>query len=204
MDATLSTAALAGAEATIQRTLRYDPASRLALSRLAGRVLALQFTQPQLTVYVLPNNQGLELSGHWEGEVDTRLTGKLWDFLRMAQGEQTTLAGSGVHMEGSTGLVQELQRIARQLDIDWEEALSELVGDVAGHQGAQWLRTGADWLQAREAQARRLLSEFITQEAGLLPSRPELENFYNEVDELTRATDRAEARLRHLMKEDSE
>ncbi len=204
MDATLSTAALAGAEATIQRALRYDPASRQALGRLQGQVLALEFTQPEFTVYVLPDEQGLTLSGHWEGEVDTRLTGRLWDFVRMARGDQTSLAGSGVHMEGRTGLVQELQRIARQLDIDWEEALSEVTGDVAGHQGAEWLRTGGDWLQAREAQARRLFSEFLTQEAGLLPSRPELENFYNEVDQLAQAVDRAEARLRHLQNEDSE
>lgn len=203
MDSRLSTTALAAAEAAIERALRYDPASRRALSQLAGKVLALQFTQPELTVYVLPDEQGLTLAGQWEGDVDTRLTGKLWDFVRMARGEQTSLAGTGVQLEGSTALVQELQRIARQLDIDWEEALSEVLGDVAGHQGAEWLRTGGNWLQAREAQARRLASEFITEEARLLPSRPELEDFYRAVDDLQMAVDRAEARLRLLSDEDS-
>lgn len=198
MDATLTTAALAAAETTIQRALRYDPGSRQAMGQLAGQVLALQFTQPELTIYILPNDQGLALASHWEGGVSARLTGKPWDFLRLVQGEQSSLAGSGVHLEGSTALVQELQRIARQLDIDWEEALSEVLGDVAGHQGAQWLRTGGQWLQAREAQARRLLGEFLTQEASILPSRPELDSFYQDLDELQMAVDRAEARLNQL------
>jgi len=203
MDSRLTTAALATAEAAIERALRYDPASRRALGQLAGKVLALQFTQPEVTVYVLPDEQGLTLAGHWEGDVDTRLTGKLWDFVRMARGEQTSLAGTGVQLEGSTALVQALQRIARQLDIDWEEALSEVLGDVAGHQGAEWLRTGGDWLQAREAQARRLFSEFLTEEARLLPSRPELEDFYRAVDDLQMGVDRAEARMRQLFDEGS-
>lgn len=205
MDPSLITTALLGAETAIERALRYDPASRQALARLSGKVLALHFTQPELTLYLLPHADGLELASHWEGEVDTRLTGKLGAFIAMARGEQTTLAGSGVQLEGSTALVQELQRIARQLDIDWEEALSERLGDVTGHQSAESLRRGASWLKARESQARRLLSEFVTEEARLLPSRPELEHFYRSVDDLQLQLERAEARLNHLLhREDSE
>ena len=198
MDATLTTAALTAAETIAQRALRYDPASRLALSKLEGQVLALNFTQPEWTVYVLPGEAGLSFSSHWEGDVQTRLTGPLKNFIGLARGEQTSLAGSGVQLEGSTHLVQSLQRILGQLDIDWEEALSEVLGDVLGHQGAELLRSGGRWLKARDSQARRLLGEFITQEAGLVPGRAELDNFYREVDELALALERTEARIQHL------
>ena len=197
MDATLTTAALTAAETIVQRALRYDPASRLALSKLEGQVLALNFTQPEWTVYVLPG-EGLSFSSHWEGDIQTRLTGPLKNFIGLARGEQTSLAGSGVQLEGSPHLVQSLQRTLGQLDIDWEEALSEVLGDVLGHQGAELLHSGGRWLKARDSQARRLLGEFITQEAGLVPGRAELDNFYREVDELALALERTEARIQHL------
>ncbi len=198
MDATLTTAALSAAEALVQRALRYDPASRLALSKLEGQVLALQFTQPEWTVYVIPCEAGLSFSSHWEGDIQSRLTGPLKNFVGLARGDQTSLAGSGVQLEGSTHLVQSLQRILGQLDIDWEEALSEIFGDVLGHQSAEFLRSGSLWLKARDTQARRLMGEFITQEAGLVPGRAELDNFYREVDDLALALDRTEARIQHL------
>ncbi|WP_027328377.1 ubiquinone biosynthesis accessory factor UbiJ [Marinimicrobium agarilyticum] len=198
MTTTATMAALSAAEAAIQRALQYDPASRLALAKLDGQVLALQFTQPEWTLYVHPCAEGLRLSRHWEGDVQSRLTGRLQDFIGLARGAQTTLAGSGIQLEGSTHLVQELQRITRELDIDWEEALSERLGDVAGHQGAEWLRTGGHWLKAREAEARRLLGEFLTQEAAVLVGPAELNHFYEAVDELALDVDRAQARLAHL------
>lgn len=191
-------AALSAAEAAIQRALRYDPASRLALAKLDGQVLALQFTQPEWTLYVHPCAEGLRLTRHWEGEVQSRLTGRLQDFIGLARGAQTTLAGSGIQLEGSTHLVQELQRITRELDLDWEEALSERFGDVAGHQGAEFLRSGGHWLKERESEARRLLGDFLTQEAAVLVGPAELNHFYEAVDELALDVDRAQARLEHL------
>lgn len=196
MDPSLSTAILSAAETALRKALTYDPASRLALEPLRGRVLALQLTQPELTLYIRPGEDGLTLSNHWEGEVHSRLTGKLWDFIRLARGEQASLAGSGIRLEGDTQLVQSLQRILRHLDIDWEEALCEPLGDLAGHQLAEALRSGSLWVKGREAEARRLLTDFINQELALVPSRPELEDFYRQVDELQLQLDRVEARVR--------
>mgnify|MGYP006179232599 CR=1 FL=1 len=42
-----------------------------------------------------------------------------------------------------------MQRLLKNLDIDWEEALTEIVGDVVGHQGAEMLRSGARYTQDR-------------------------------------------------------
>ena len=198
MDANLSSTLLKAAEAGARKALVYDPASRQALARLQGRVLAVQLTQPEMTLYVRPDEHGLGFCAHWEGEVHSRLTGKLQDFMRLARGEQASLAGSGIRLEGDAQLVQSLQRIVRQLDIDWEEALCEPLGDLPGHQLAQALRSGGHWLQGREAEARRLLTDFIGQELALVPSRPELEDFYQQVDQLQLQQERAEARLQQI------
>jgi ubiquinone biosynthesis protein UbiJ len=201
MDATLSTAALASAEAAINAALAYDPGTRFALGKLSGQVLAISVTTPAITAYFVPEPDRVRLLGHWEGEVNTRLQGSLPALIRLATGDPATLKDSGVEVTGSTGFLLELQRILRRLDIDWEEALSQLLGDIAGHQSASMMRSGARWLRERGASGQRLVSEFITEELKALPTKNELTDFYRAVDALRLDTDRAEARLQQLIKQ---
>lgn len=199
MDATLSTAALAGLEKLINTALRYDPGTRIALGNLADQVLAINVTAPAFTIYLTPDEQGLRLMGHWEGEVHTQLRGSLPALLQLARSERTSFADSGVEVIGNTGLLVDLQRLLKNLDIDWEEALSELLGDVVGHQGAGMIRTGVNYARDRTSETKRLISEFLTEELQTLPSRNELEDFYQDVDELRLQVDRLEARMKQFL-----
>ncbi len=199
MDATLSTAALAGLEKLINTALRYDPGTKIALSQLADQVLAIQVTAPAFTVYLTPDEDGLRLMGHWEGEVHTQLRGSLPALARLARSQQTSFANTGVEVIGNTGLLVDLQRLLINLDIDWEEALTEVLGDVIGHQGAELLRSGTRYAGDRASETKRLVSEFLTEELGTLPSRNELEGFYQDVDDLRLQADRLEARIKQLL-----
>ena len=199
MDATLSTAALAGLEKLINTALRYDPGTKIALSQLADQVLAIQVTAPAFTVYLTPDEDGLRLMGHWEGEVHTQLRGSLPALARLARSQQTSFANTGVEVIGNTGLLVDLQRLLINLDIDWEEALTEVLGDVIGHQGAELLRSGTRYAGDRASEAKRRISEFLTEELGTLPSRNELEGFYQDVDDLRLQADRLEARIKQLL-----
>lgn len=200
MDATLSTAALAALEKLINTALQYDPGTRIALGRLADQVLAVQVTAPAFTVYVTTDIDGIRLMGHWEGEVHTQLRGSLPALARLARSQHTSFANSGVEVIGNTGLLVDLQRLMRNLDIDWEEALTGVVGDVIGHQSAEMIRSGARYASNRTSEARRLVSEFLTEELGTLPARNELEGFYQDVDDLRLHTDRIEARIKQLLR----
>lgn len=198
MTSTLTTAALAGAEATINRALRYDPSTRQRLAQLEGQVLAVHLSIPSVCVYLAPEAERLRLLSHWEGPVATEIRGSLSALGKVALSRDSNLQGSGVEISGSTGMLLELRQILQGLDIDWEELLSELLGDVAGHQGAEMLRSAKRWLEGRSQSSHRLVSEFVTEELRLLPSRAELEDFYRNVDQLSLDLDRAEARLQLL------
>ncbi len=201
MTSTLTTAALAGAEATINRALRYDPATRQRLAQLEGQVLALHLSTPSVCVYLAPEADRLRLLSHWEGPVATEIRGSLSALGKVALSRDSNLQGSGVEISGGTGMLLELRQILQGLDIDWEELLSELLGDVAGHQGAEMLRSAKRWLHGRSQSSQRLISEFITEELQLLPSRLELEEFYSNVDQLHLDLDRAEGRLQLLKRQ---
>lgn len=196
---TFTIAALASAEKMLNAALRYDPATRIGLAQLEGKILAVQITAPALDFFVMPMDDELRLMGNWDGDVDTRITGSLFALAQLSQTEIHNLKDSGVTVMGDLTLLADLQRLVKNLDIDWEEMLSQFTGDIVGHQAAQAMRAKFGWAKNRVQNAQRLTGEFLTEELKTLPGKPELEDFYRQVDDLRLAVDRAAARVETII-----
>jgi ubiquinone biosynthesis protein UbiJ len=198
----ITTAALASAEKIINTALRYDPATRIGLTRLSGKILAVDITAPvAATIFLMPLDEDIQLMASWDGDVDTRLSGSLMALLQLSKGEIHNLKYSGVTAMGDLGLLADLQKLLKNLEIDWEDMLSQFTGDLIGHQAAQLIRAKFGWMKDRAQSAQRLTREFLTEELQTLPSKPELNDFYRQVDELRLAVDRVAARVERLVKE---
>lgn len=198
---TLTIAALASAEKMINAALRYDPATRIGLAQLEGKIIALQITTPGITIFVMPMDDELRLMGNWDGDVDTRISGSLLALAQLSQTAIHNLKDSSVTVMGDLSLLADMQRLVKNLDIDWEEMLSQFTGDIIGHQAAQLIRAKLGWTKDRAKNAQRLTSEFLTEELKILPGKPELEDFYRQVDDLRLVVDRAAARVEKIIKE---
>lgn len=201
MASTLTIAALASAEKMINAALRYDPATRIGLTQLEGKIIALQITTPGITIFMMPMDDELRLMSSWDGDVDTRITGSLLALAQLSQTEIHNLKDSGVTVMGDLSLLADLQRLVKNLDIDWEEMLSQFTGDIIGHQTAQLIRAKLSWAKDRAKSGQRLTSEFLTEELKTLPGKAELNDFYQQVDDLRLAVDRAAARVEKLLTE---
>lgn len=198
----LITAALASAETIINTALRYDPATRLKLARLSGKILAVNITAPAaINLFVMALDEEIELMANWDGEVDTQLSGSLMALLQLSTTEIHNLKYSGVTAMGDLTLLADLQQLLKNLDIDWEDMLSQFTGDIIGHQTAQIIRAKFGWAKDRAQTAARLGKEFLTEEYQALVSKPELDDFHQQVDELRLAVDRAAARVEKLLAE---
>lgn len=199
IDPTITTAALAACEASANQALQYDPGTRLALAELEGQVLAVDISAPAATIYVCFNSDGVQLLGSFDGSVSTRLRGSAVALMLLMSGGQTSLANSGVEVFGSTSLLSKLQGIARNIDIDWEEPLTQLLGDLLGHQSAEYIRWRCNYIAERVKTGLRLGSEFLIEENRSLPATAEVEFFCDQVDQLRLDADRAQARLQALL-----
>jgi ubiquinone biosynthesis protein UbiJ len=200
MDTMLLTAALASAEQLINKALAYDPGTRNGLQKLHGQVLAIHITAPDIQIFVTPDSDGLRLMAQWEGDIDTRISGSLVALARLANQDVHNLKDSGVDVMGKTALLADWQQLVKNIDIDWEEILTQFMGDIVGHQAAQLIRTKLDWVGARVNTGQRLVREFLTEELKTIPGKNELEDFYRQVDDLRLAVDRAAARVENLIK----
>lgn len=201
IDPTLLTGFTALIERACNHTLTYDPATQRKLARMAGQVLAVESTMPALTFYIAPQADGtLMLMNHFDGAVTTRIRGRLPDLMSLlfSHGQSTSLSQHNVDVIGSTSLLIDLQALFQTLDIDWEDALEARFGNLVSHPVAQGLRQAANFMRQRGATAQRLTAEYLTEELRVIPSRPELEDYSQQVDQLRLAKDRAEATLKHL------
>lgn len=199
IDPTITTAALAACEASVNQALQYDPGTRLALAELEHQVLAVDISAPSVTLFVAFNRDGVQLLGNFEGTVTTRLRGSAVALLLLMSGNQTSLANSGVEVFGSTALLSKLQSIARHIDIDWEEPLTQLLGDLLGHQSAEYIRWRCNYIHQRVKSGLRLGTEFLTEENRSLPAAAEVDYFCAQVDQLRLDADRTQAKLQALL-----
>jgi ubiquinone biosynthesis protein UbiJ len=200
IDPTLYTALFAAVERVVNQALELDPAGRQRLDQLADCVFALHCTAPPLDVYLQPGNGRVRLMGFYDGRVTTSVQGVASDFAELATAADPTAAliNGKLELKGDSAPLIELQKIITTLDIDWEAPLVDVLGDVAGHQLAQFLRGAHGWGRQATASLGRQLEEFIHEEARLSPPRLEIEDFFRDVQQLGLQVDRLESRARRL------
>jgi ubiquinone biosynthesis protein UbiJ len=103
-----------------------------------------------------------------------------------------------VQIDGDTELGQRFQDILRNMDIDWEERLSLILGDVAAHKLGNAVRGLFQWGRRGVASLQENLNEYITYETNSVPARFEVDNFNQDVDNLRDDTERLNARVQRL------
>ncbi len=197
-DPALQTAALGSLEFVINKALELDPGSRARLAEMQGVTLKIECTTPAFHAYVQPDEHGIHLKSWYDGVPDSGISGTLSELTRLAQAQDkaSALVNGGFQIHGDSAPLVQLQEILAQLDIDWEQPIARVLGDVAGHQVGKFIRGSLAWGKHASGSLQRNVEEFIHEEARLLPPRLELENFYADVSALNLRVDRLAARVR--------
>ncbi len=197
----LGVAALAGLEQALNAALALDPKTLERLARLQGRVIAIELKGTGIRLLLQPEQHGLRLMGHYDGVVDTTLRGAPFALLRMSTGRTGEgMFKGGVEIDGDVELGQQIQRVFEKLDIDWEEHLSRLTGDIIAHQVGNTVRDLFQWSERSAEHLGQDTADYLQEETEVLPVPWEVEHFIDEVDTLRSDVDRLEARVRRLQR----
>jgi ubiquinone biosynthesis protein UbiJ len=199
----IGVAALAGLEQALNAALALDPHTGARLARLQGKLIAVELRGTGITLTLQPTGEGkLRLMGDYDGEVDTTLRGAPFSLLRMGMGRAGEGMFSGeVEIDGDVELGTQIQRVFEKLDIDWEEHLSRLTGDIVAHQLGNTVRGLFAWGQRAIDHLGRDVADYLQEESDTLPVDWEVEEFIKGVDTLRSDVDRIEARVRRLNKQ---
>lgn len=199
----LPTAIAAAMEAAINQVLKLDPESLARLQALRGKVVAIELRGLNVCFYLIPTDSGLNVFGHFAGEPDTVLSGYPLSMARMSLAEHASdsLLSGDVEIRGDVDLGQKVRDILDGLDIDWEEHLSHLTGDMVAHKVGNMVRGALQWGRKAMDTLGRDAVEYLQEESRELPVRSEVNEFIEQVDTLRCDIDRLEARVARLQKQ---
>ncbi len=196
----LSTATSAGLELLLNRYLSLDPELPPRLAPLYGRVIALEVLGLGLSWCLIPGPAGIQVLGQYEGEPDCTLRGTPLALARLGSEHRRAdqLFSGAVEISGDSELGHRFGNLLGALDIDWEEQLSKLTGDLLAHQAGNLVRGIGAWGREARASLAEDLPEYLQEELRLLPNRFEVEDYLAEVDRLRDDLERLEQRIGRL------
>ena len=182
----------------INNTLQLDQESLDKLAPLAGKVLAIELTGTNQTVFAYMQVDALRLSFSHSGEPHTTLIGTPLAFMRFLMQKSNNAINSDIKINGDPHFAQQLQMILTGLSIDWEEQLSKFIGDNAAHQMGRFGKGLQEWVKETRAALRNDTKEYLQQETQQLPERHQINDFLNEVDKLRNDVERLAVRIKKL------
>lgn len=194
---------LAGLERTLNALIVRDPAAPSRLARLAGHRLLFRLEQPALALAIHYHPTGLDLlrpdDTAEEGfdavvELDAETLGEL---IGGASVERLMFQGK-LAVRGRTHLLEATRDLLLDLDLNWEAELARWLGDIPANSLAEGLRSLSRWGLRTRQEFCADVSEYVFEEARLLPGRHQLEAMRDQLTDLEIATDRLEARLARL------
>lgn len=190
----------AAMEMAINRYLALDPAAAARMQALAGKVIGIELRDVNLCFFMLPAQDQLHVHGHFDGEADTTLRGTSLAMARMSLSDNASdsLFSGDVEISGDVELGEQFRAVIDGIDIDWEEQLSKLTGDVIAHQVGNVVRGVMQWGKKAAGTLEQDLAEYLQEESRVLPVRYDVDDFVNAVDEVRMAVDRLQARVQRL------
>ncbi len=188
---------LQAASRGISQLIRLDPGGLERLAALDGRTLLidLETTGVRLQITFVPDGLRLQAAGE-DAQADACIRGKPADLLALARDPES--GGGAVHFSGDLGLVRSVRTLFARLDVDWEEQVARVLGDIPAHQLGRLARDTLHWLRHSHQAVETSLAEYLTEESRTLPSATEVDIFLSAVDRLREDADRLQARIRRL------
>ena len=196
---------LGAIETAINTWLKLDESTLPRFSELDGKIIRFHITGLDLNLYFLPTPAGIQVLGNYPSEedggvVDATIHGSPMSLIKLSTSSNSgeALLKSDVEIEGDTHVAKTFSAILREVDIDWEEHLSRLVGDVVAHQAAQASQSVSNWLKEGFDTIKNNTAEYLRDDAKLTPEDEEVSAFMNQIDDIRMNVDRLEARINLL------
>ncbi|WP_340121504.1 ubiquinone biosynthesis accessory factor UbiJ [Methylobacter svalbardensis] len=189
-------------EATLNQYLALDQDSGYFLTPLAGKVIAVTVLPFDETIYLCPTTESIQCLDQFPEPADTRMTGSIWalGLMGLSSTPMRSVFSGEVKIEGDMQTGRKFQELFAKLDIDLEEKLSQFTGDIIAHKVASFFRAGQSWSKESLETFRLNAAEFLQEETRDLPSAPEVNIYFAQVDELRTDFDRLQSRIERLEK----
>lgn len=187
-------------ETALNKYLSLDKNSGLMLAPLAGKVIAVNIQPFNETIYLCPSTDSIQLLDQFPDPPNTLLTGSLLalGLMGLNASPMRAIFSGEVKIEGDIHAGQKFQELFAKLNINLEQQLAPITGELVAHNISQLFRAGRDWSKESTETFRLNTIEFLQEETRNLPANVEMDIFCQQVDVLRTDFDRLESRMARL------
>jgi ubiquinone biosynthesis accessory factor UbiJ len=181
----------------INKALSLDEETLFSLGKLEGKIIAFEFINTNLTVFLFPSTSGLIIQTAYEQKPDVLIKGTPSNFIKMmaSSKQKSTSLPTDMQIIGDIGLAQQFQDIMQSVEIDLEEPLSKWVGDTMAYQIGKFVRSSSRFAINTSKTLATDISEYLRFEIEMLPDDLLVEEFSKEVDHLREDVERFQQRV---------
>ena len=177
-----------------------DPEAPDKLKAFDGKLICIEIRGLNRNLYLSVSDSAITVIGEMVGEPDTTISGSPAALFKLGlHRDSAPLFFSGeVEIRGDTRLGRQFKSLLADMEIDWEEYLSRLTGDIAAHRIFGVLHELGKWSSLAANNLRDDISEYLQEESRDVVTGVEIDSFNRQVDELRDDADRLEARIKRL------
>lgn len=193
--------ALIALQKAINHALSLDESMPAKLATLDERVLKMIITPLNISFYLKFTKEGIILTDVYEGVIDTTIESSPIGLIRLSflpASKVRSLFNENIKISGDVELGQKVKQLFDQIDIDWEGHLAQFTGDAIAYQLGSFVRAGLTFKQNLNQSIRQNMTDYLQEEIRAFPSREEINDFFNDVDELSMQVERLAAHVNQL------
>ena len=196
----ISRSAAAILSSTFNRYLELDPEAPEKLKAFDGKLICIEIKGVDSELYLYVDNNSVNIIQDMDAEPDTVISGSPASLFKLGlHRDSASLFFSGeVEIRGDTRLGRRFKALIAEMDIDWEEHLSRLTGDIAAHRIMTVFGKLAEWSKSATDNLTDDIGEYLQEESQDVVNGAEIDIFNQQVDRLRDDTDRLEARIGRL------
>lgn len=185
----------------LNRVLAMDPEAAAMMEPLDGKLLGVSLGGINTSFYARVSGARLEIVEQPGIAPDLVIEGGVFDLamLGVAASPESVMRDRRITMSGDVELAHAIKTLLQAFDPDWEEALSQIVGDFLARKTGVGVRSLRDWLATARTSVTDTVGEILTEEKRLLPTRLRYQQHQVEVERLRDDVERLCVRIDRLL-----
>jgi ubiquinone biosynthesis accessory factor UbiJ len=187
-------------EAAFNNYLALDPEAPEKLQAFDGKAICIDIRGPNKKLYLLITDKKITVTRNHDAEPDATISGSPAALAKLGiHRDSAPLFFAGeVEIRGDTRLGRRFKSMLAEMEIDWEEHLSRLIGDIAAHRMVSVFNQIMNWGRSAASNFSDDVGEYLQEESRDVVSEPEMQLFFQQVDRLRDDTERLLARSDRL------
>jgi ubiquinone biosynthesis protein UbiJ len=185
--------ALIALQKATHQALSLDAAFPANLESMHARVLKMVIKPLDVSFFIHFTREGLLFLEKYTGPVDATIHSSPLGLIRLSvlpASKVRSLFNEDIEISGDVAFGQQVQQFFDALDLDWEGHLAQFTGDAIAYQLGHWVRKGKTFTRRLGVLIQQNVTEYLQEECRAFPPREEVNDFLNDVDELSMHVER--------------